>query len=167
MPSIRPAFLSAILCLAFSAGVPALETGQPPPSCALKTFQDDAPLDLAQYKGKVVYVDFWASWCGPCSQSMGFLDQMHQQFKPQGFEVVGVNVDENREDALEFLKRYPVKFTQTVDGDGQCPGRFGVQAMPSSYLIDRKGIVRHIQLGYRTSENEAIRGKVQALLAEP
>ena len=167
MPSIRLTCFTAMLCLAFSADAPALEKGQPPPACALKTFHGDAPVDLAQYQGKVIYLDFWASWCGPCSQSMGFLDQMQQQFKAQGFEVVGVNVDENREDAQEFLNRYPVKFTQTVDGDGQCPGRFGVQAMPSSYLIDRKGIVRHIQLGYRVGENEEIRSRVQALLAEP
>ena len=166
MPSIRLASVTAFLCLAFSVGAQALEAGQPPPACALKTFQGDAPFDLAQFKGKVVYLDFWASWCGPCSQSMGFLDELHKQLKPQGFEVVGVNLDETHEDALEFLKRYPVNFTQTIDGDGQCPVRFGVQAMPSSYLIDRKGVVRHIQLGYRASENAEIRSKVQALLAE-
>jgi len=167
MPSIRLICLSAVFGLAFNAGAQALETGQPPPACALKTFREGDALDLAQLKGKVVYVDFWASWCVPCSQSMGFLDGMRKQFKDQGLEVVGINLDENREDAEGFLERYPVKFTQTVDTEGECPNLFGVKAMPSSYLIDRKGIVRHVLLGYRTGDNDEIRSKIQALLAEP
>lgn len=167
MTRVCQSFSAILLAFAFAASAQAAQVGKPPPQCNLKALADDAPVDLSQFKGKVVYVDFWASWCGPCSQSMGFLDSLNKKLGPEGFAVVGINVDENRSDADAFLTRYPVKFTQVMDADGQCPGKFEVKAMPSSYLIDRKGIVRHIQLGYRTSENEEIQAKIKAVLAEP
>lgn len=166
MLSVKATVSTALFCFAIAQPAAAVEAGQAPPSCALKTLRGDKPLNLAQYKGKVVYLDFWASWCGPCAQSMGFLDSLQSQFGTQGFEVVGVNVDENRQDAEDFLSTHPVKFTLAADADGQCPGRFGVQAMPSSYLIDRHGVIRHVQLGFHIGEEEEIRAKVQALLAE-
>jgi peroxiredoxin len=79
--------------------------------------------------------------------------------------VIGVNVDENRDDAQAFLKKVPVNFTVASDTEGQCPNRFNVQAMPSSYLIDRQGKIRRVQLGFRSGEAEAVRKEVESLLA--
>ncbi|TAN52419.1 MAG: TlpA family protein disulfide reductase [Methylococcaceae bacterium] len=144
----------------------AVGADDPAPNCKLKSLQQDALVDL-NYQGKVTYVDFWASWCGPCAQSMPFMNEMSQQLAGQGFNLVAVNMDENRQDAEAFLSKHPVSFSIVADIDGQCAGAFGVQAMPSSYLIDRHGKVRHVQLGFHDSERDEIRQKVRALLAEP
>lgn len=165
MPPLKALFVAAALCVATRSAL-AVDAGQAPPSCPLKTFRNGKPVNLAQYKGKVVYLDFWASWCSPCSQSMGFMEGLQNQLGPQGFEVIGVNVDENRQEAEDFLAGHPVKFTLAADTDGQCSKLYGIQVMPSTYLIDRKGAVRHVLLGFRLGDSAEIREKVQALLAE-
>lgn len=136
------------------------------PHCQLKALKEGTTVDL-NYPGKVTYVDFWASWCGPCAQSMPFMNTLSQQLSAQGFNLVAVNMDENRQDAEDFLSKHPVSFTIATDSEGQCAATFGVQAMPSSYLIDRHGKVRHVQLGFHDSERDEIRQKVLTLLAEP
>jgi thiol-disulfide isomerase/thioredoxin len=115
---------------------------------------------------KVVYMDFWASWCGPCGQSLPFLNELQSQMKNQGLEVVAVNLDENRQDADEFLAKHPVGLTIAADPEGHCPNAYGVQAMPSSFLIDRHGKVRHIHLGFRPGDRDGLRNHIAALLAE-
>lgn len=149
-----------------SVFVHAAVVGDPAPHCNVKSLADNAIVDLAQ-PGRVTYVDFWASWCGPCAKAMPILDKMNKDLKAKGFQVIGVNLDEEREDADEFLKKHPVKFTMVSNPDGECPSAFGVQAMPSSYLIDKHGKIRHIQLGFQRSEEAEIRNKANALLAEP
>ena len=144
----------------------AVEVGAPAPACNVKSLVDDTPVPLVQ-PGKVTYVDFWASWCCPCAKSMPFLDRMNKELKDKGFGVIGVNLDEEREEADEFLKAHPVKFTMVSNPDGECPTNYGVQAMPSSYLIDKHGKVRHVQLGFRKDEEKELRRKVTDLLAEP
>lgn len=144
----------------------ATQVGDLSPACQIKTFKDNAPLDLGKLQGKVLYLDFWASWCGPCAQSMPFLNELHQQLGDKGFEVVGVNLDENRADAENFLVKHPVAFTVATDPEGDCPQQFGVEAMPSSYLIDRHGKIRHVLLGFHAADGVDIRAKLQALLAE-
>ena len=149
----------------YSAISSALEVGATLPNCHLKKMADGSDLNL-QATGKVLYVDFWASWCGPCAQSLPFLEAINEEFKNKNFEVIAVNLDEVREDADAFLKQHPVKLTTAVNADGQCPGVFGVQAMPSSYIIDRKGKVRHIQLGFNLSEKAELKQKIEKILAE-
>jgi thiol-disulfide isomerase/thioredoxin len=143
----------------------AVETGVNVPECQLRHMTEDKLVPLS-VPGRVVYVDFWASWCGPCVQSMPFMNEIQEQYRSQGLDVVAVNVDENREDAEAFLKAHPANITIAQSTDGQCPAQFGVQAMPSSYLIDKHGKIRHIQLGFRSSETAAVREKIQGLLQE-
>lgn len=157
---------AAIVCLISSAQVIALEPGNPAPNCPLKAFHGDSPLDLSKYKGKVVYIDFWASWCGPCAQSLPFLTELQTQLKNKGLEVVAVNLDENRQDADAFLAQHPVAVTVAADPEGVCPHTYDVQAMPSSFLIDRKGKVRHVHLGFRPGDRTELRNQITALLAE-
>ena len=158
--------LFGLVSIGLSPCLQAIEAGAAPPSCALKSFKGNAPIDLSAYKGKVVFLDFWASWCVSCVKAMGFLDEMQTQLNARGLEVIGVNEDENSQDAEDFLARHPVKFSQAADADGQCGAKFGVQAMPASFLIDRAGKVRYVLLGYKPGENAEIRKKIIQLLDE-
>ena len=144
----------------------AVEVGKAMPTCALSPIEESQASDLNQYQGKVLYVDFWASWCGPCARSFPFMNELHQQLKDQGLQIVGVNLDENRDDAKAFLSKYPASFTVMADVSKQCAKDFGVQAMPSSYIIDRKGVVHHVHLGFRPGEAKELRDLVEKLLAE-
>jgi thiol-disulfide isomerase/thioredoxin len=136
------------------------------PGCALSPLGESKTSDLSQYHGKVVYVDFWASWCGPCAQSFPFLNELHGQFKDQGLQIVGVNLDENVDEAKAFLTQNPAQFTIAADVSKQCAKDFGVKAMPSSYLIDRNGKIHHVHLGFRPGEAQALRELVEKLLGE-
>lgn len=142
------------------------EAGKAAPNCTLAPLGQRPGYDLSQFRGKVLYVDFWASWCGPCAQSFPFLNELHHALAQRGLEIVGINLDENPEDAKAFLAQHPAHFAVATDAGGNCPGDFGVQAMPSSYLIDRRGVIRHVHLGFRPGETGEIRGLAEQLLAE-
>lgn len=127
---------------------------------------DSNPIQLHELKGQVVYVDFWASWCSPCRKSFPWLNEMYQKYGSQGFKVIAVNVDSDRQLANEFLKEYQVDFTIGYDAKGELASAFKVQGMPSSFLIDRNGVIRHTHIGFREKETKAMEGKIQALLKE-
>ena len=159
--------LSAVGLLSCST-LYAAEVGQKLSACPLTKLSNSAQaVELNSFSGKVLYVDFWASWCLPCAKSFPFLNELQQQYALEGLQVMGINLDEEPEDAEEFLLRFPAKFTLASDLTKQCAEDLGVVAMPSSYLIDRKGIIRHIHLGFRAGETEDLRKMVKQLLAEP
>ncbi|HTO49624.1 MAG TPA: TlpA disulfide reductase family protein [Burkholderiales bacterium] len=165
--------LAAALLIAAGAGaggaaVAASLVGQKAPECALAPLGDSPPFDLAAARGaKVLYVDFWASWCGPCVRAFPFLNALDREFRDRGLQVVGINVDERADDALAFLRRYRANFPVAKDSGGACPRAFGVVGMPASYLIDRRGIVREVHIGFRDGEAAQRRAQVERLLAEP
>lgn len=163
--------IKALLCCfaltsLFRQEAMAAEQGDNSPDCQLSAFADHNPLFLKHWSGQVLYVDFWASWCGPCAKSFPFLNGLNSELKGQGLQVVGVNLDENPADAQGFLAKYPANFIIAADPQGLCAQLFAVQAMPSSYLIDRKGVVRHIHLGFKAGEAEELKQLVIKLLAE-
>ncbi len=141
--------------------------GEVTPACTLTSMEGKPVADLQKLRGEVVYVDFWASWCPPCVRSFPFMDQLDHEFKDQGLHVIGVNLDEKLADAEVFLEKYPVDFDIALDPDKQCVKDFGVMAMPTSYLIDRKGVIRHIHQGFREGEAEKLRLAIEYLLTEP
>jgi cytochrome c biogenesis protein CcmG/thiol:disulfide interchange protein DsbE len=115
--------------------------------------------DLAEYQGKVVVVDFWASWCVPCRRSFPWLNDMHAKYAEQGLVVIGVNVDANQKDAAAFLEDYPAAFSIHYDTQAIMAKEFGVEAMPSSFVIGRDGQIKARHLGFkvkRQDEYEAI-----------
>jgi peroxiredoxin len=158
--------ITAFLCISQLAF--AVEAGKAMPDCSLSSIDESQgqSSNLNQYKGNVIYVDFWASWCIPCVKSFPFLNEMHQQLKGQGLQIVGVNLDENKGDAKAFLAKYPANFMVMADVSKQCAKDFDVKAMPSSYLIDRKGIVHHVHLGFRPGEAKEMKQIVEKLLSD-
>ena len=139
---------------------------KPAPICSLGSLNNTQHYDLEQFKGKVLYVDFWASWCGPCAQSIPFMNTLHQDLEAKGLQIIAINMDEQPDDAISFLKNKPAEFIVATDTNGQCAKSFDVQTMPSTYLIDRKGRVRLIHFGYRPAVAEELRVNVEALLRE-
>ena len=121
---------------------------------------------LADFKGKVVLIDFWASWCGPCRQSFPWMNGMQQQYRAEGLEVVAINLDEEPELAREFLRQMPAQFTVLLDSDAQLPDAFGLIGMPSSYLIDRQGRLRAQHIGFHANRVAEYENSIKALLAE-
>ena len=136
------------------------------PTCALYTMDNKQSINLQDYQGKVVYLDFWASWCGPCLESFPFMNKLHSDLNAQGLEVVAVNLDEDKADGQAFLAKHQAKFTVIADADQQCAKQFALKAMPSTYLIDRKGNIRATHLGFRPGEAEEFRKTLESLLQE-
>ncbi|TPQ29647.1 redoxin [Methylomonas koyamae] len=145
----------------------AAEVNQAAPACALPAMPDGKTLQWQQLKNQVVYVDFWASWCGPCMQSFPFMNELQREYGQRGLQVVAVNLDEEDADAQAFLAKARPVFAVAADPSQQCAKNFAVEAMPSSYLIDRKGHVRFIHKGFRPGEVDELRGILKQLLDEP
>jgi len=143
-----------------------LDQGAQIPDCTLNPMAGGQSVKLGQFSGKVLYVDFWASWCGPCAKSFPFLNGIHKKYQDKGLKIIGINLDEELDDAKEFLDKYPALFTVVTDGNQRCAETFDVKAMPSSYLVDRKGTVRHIHLGFRPDESRTLEHVLEQLLAE-
>jgi thiol-disulfide isomerase/thioredoxin len=119
-----------------------------------------------QLKGKVVYVDFWASWCVPCRASFPWLEELHRKYGDQGLVVLGINKDQAPGDAGKFLARYPASFPLLRDpGDALAKG-FAVRGMPSAYLIDRRGNIRHTHVGFRQDTTAELEQLLVELLKE-
>jgi cytochrome c biogenesis protein CcmG/thiol:disulfide interchange protein DsbE len=124
----------------------------------------DPLLDLAAYKGQVVYVDFWASWCAPCRESFPWMNRMQAQFGPDGLVIIAVNVDHERVDAERFLREHPAQFRIVFDPDGKLPEEFGVRGMPTSFLIGRDGRVQSRHAGFRLTDRDPLTQQIRVLL---
>lgn len=155
-----------MLAFAFTSSAWAVQVGDEVPNCALTSMDGRQKYDFQQFRGKVLYVDFWSSWCGPCAQSFAFLNQIHHGLKDRGLEVMAINLDEFQEEAQAFLVQHPAQFNVVADTTQQCAKAFEVQAMPSSYLIDRSGRIRQVHLGFRPEEAKELKLLAEKLLTE-
>jgi thiol-disulfide isomerase/thioredoxin len=157
------------LCLLFVLSVSwvwADSVSRPAPACELRFHNEADARSLSQFKGKVVLVDFWASWCGPCGQSFPHLEALHRQYHDKGLVVIGVNLDEDPQEAAAFVDKHPVGFSLALANNESCAKAFAVQAMPSSYVIDQSGTIRLQQYGFRQGEAESNRALIEQLLVE-
>ena len=164
---MKRSFLAAlVLAAAFWAagGAGATDAGQPAPNVALPDAQG-AVVALDTLRGKVVYVDFWASWCGPCRRSFPWMNEMQQKYGSKGLAIVAVNVDKKRADADKFLAQFPATFPIVFDEAGTSPAAFGVKGMPSSYLIDARGNVVFVERGFVDAHRVELEDRIKALLA--
>ena len=138
--------------------------GQPAPALNLPGLDGKQYISLEQYKGKVVYLDFWASWCGPCRKSFPHFQKMRKELGDYGFEVLAVNVDEDPKAAHKFLEKIPVDFPILLDPQGNSPEVFGLKGMPTSYLIDQQGVVRLVHEGFKEKDVNMLKAEIIKLL---
>jgi peroxiredoxin len=157
-------FLQVALLVWSASAAASVTTGQPAPNLRV-----DAPGvgTLSDLRGQVVLVDFWASWCKPCAQSFPWLDSLHARLDGQGFTVLAVNVDKQRKKADAFLAAHPVRFPVAFDPAGVAAASWGLPGMPTSFLVDRKGVVRRVHTGFRPEEARETEALIRTLLAEP
>ena len=157
--AIRPA---AALLLAIAAAV-ATTTVIPAHAAVVDT---DGTLDLAKYRGKVVYVDFWASWCAPCRLSFAYLHQLRMSYDTKDLVIVTVNVDRDRKSAANFLQAVGSSLPVVYDPKGALAARFQVSMMPTSVLIGRDGRTRFVHHGYFDNKTGEYSQHVSTLIAE-
>jgi thiol-disulfide isomerase/thioredoxin len=156
--------LAAVCAALWMSAVSAQQVGQPAPAFDLPAA--GAPnVKLADLKGRVVYVDFWASWCAPCKQSFPWMNDMQAKYGPKGLTIIGVNVDKKREDAEKFLVGTPAKFTVAFDTAGQVAQAYQPKGMPTSYLIDASGVVRAVHVGFREKDKDDLEREIAAAVA--
>jgi thiol-disulfide isomerase/thioredoxin len=125
-----------------------------------------AAVRLAELKGRVVLIDFWASWCGPCERSFPALDALYREWHARGFDVVAINLDEHRKDADRFLDKHTHEMPVVFDPRGESPRAFDVQGMPTSILVDRSGTIRFVHMGYTDKTIATMREEIARLLGE-
>ena len=121
-------------------------------------------LNLDAYKGKVVYVDFWASWCGPCRQSFPWMNALQAKLGPKGLKVVAVNVDAKRADADKFLSHTPAQFTIAYDPQGESAKKLVIKTMPTSMLVSPEGRVLFVHSGFRAEETLQLEARILAAM---
>jgi peroxiredoxin len=131
----------------------------------LKTYAG-SNLKLSELRGKVVLLNFWASWCGPCRQEMPLLNKLHKKYKKLGFSVLGVNVEEDSSKAKQIVKDVGIKFPILFDTENKVSGLYEVSAMPSTVIIDRSGNMRYLHKGYKPGDMSAYKKWVKKLIRE-
>ncbi len=121
-------------------------------------------INLSDYKGQIVYLDFWASWCQPCRKSFTWMNKMQSMYGNEGFKVIAINLDESRAKANKFLQQIPANFDVAFDPQGSTAESYNVKAMPSSYIIDKQGNVVYANLGFRGSDKEKLEEKIRGMI---
>jgi thiol-disulfide isomerase/thioredoxin len=126
--------------------------------------QQHGSVSLKQLKGKVVLLDFWASWCAPCRRSFPWMNEMYKKYHPLGLEIVAVNLDEERSDAENFLKKNKADFKIAYDPQSNLANQYGLDGMPSSYLINTEGVVVNTHMGFFNSKKEQMELEIRQAL---
>ena len=144
----------------------ALEAAKAAPEFVLPGQAANSQVQLSDYKGKLVYLDFWASWCRPCKQSFPWMNAMQSKYAAQGLQVIAVNLDVENADALQFLKSVPANFTIAYDPKGKTAQQFEIKGMPTSILIGRDGKVLSQHAGFFEASKQKIEQAIIAGLGE-
>lgn len=153
----------ALLCVSgFTPMAHADDSGRKAPAVELQGTQ--GKYKLSESKAKLTYLDFWASWCGPCKQSFPWMNSMQEKYGNKGLDVVAVNLDANTQDAQTFLKNMPANFKVLFDASGATPKQFGVKGMPTSYLIDADGNIVLQHMGFNDKDKVALEEKIKQVL---
>ena len=158
----------AAIAAALSVSLPALagsSAAAPAPTFTLAS-RAGQDVSLAQYKGNVVMINFWASWCGPCRQEMPLLETIYKKYNKMGFTMLGVNVEPDSNAANDWLKATPVSFPILYDRDSKVSKLYDVGGMPSTVIIDRSGKVRVLHRGYKPGDENEYLDSIRTLIRE-
>ena len=139
--------------------------GQPAPDFALKS-STGKNLRLSEYRGDVVMINFWATWCGPCRQEMPLLDELYARYQRVGFNLLGVNIDDDSRRAMRMVDELGVNFPVLFDAGKEVSKLYEVDAMPVTILVDREGTVRYVHHGYKPGYENAYLDQIRSLLRE-
>jgi thiol-disulfide isomerase/thioredoxin len=154
--------LAAFLAAATLSAVPSVAAEPGSVAAPFEVPGVNGPLKLSAYRGKLVYLDFWASWCGPCRRSFPWMSRLQARYGAQGLQVLAVNLDAKHADAVDFLSAMPVNFAVGFDPEGKVAMSYGVQGMPSSVLIGPDGKVVAMHAGF----NEADKAGLEKLISQ-
>jgi cytochrome c biogenesis protein CcmG/thiol:disulfide interchange protein DsbE len=158
--------LSLLLFLSLAVGLLTFITPAAEAAPRAPNFHINKKTRLSDYRGRVVYLDFWASWCTPCQESFPWLRRTQRRYRKLGLRVITVNLDKDRKQARAFLRRYRANFPVVYDPRGRIAIRYGVKAMPSSYLIDRRGRIVKVHWGFRESGTAKLEARIRRLLKQ-
>ena len=139
--------------------------GQVAPDFALKSSTGEN-LRLSEYRGDVVMINFWATWCGPCRQEMPLLDELYTRYERVGFSLLGVNIDDDSRRAMQMIEDLGVSFPVLFDARKEVSELYEVEAMPVTVLVDREGNVRYVHHGYKPGYEDKYVDQVRSLLRE-
>ena len=162
LPRLLTACLISLMCVSL-AGAAAVKG--PAPNFTLKSL-GGKNLKLSEMTGNVVLINFWASWCGPCREEMPLLNALHKKYAPLGFTVLGVNVEEDVDGAMSFLKNVPVDFPILLDNTNKVSKQYKVVAMPTTVVVDRDGNMRYLHEGYKPGDEKKYRQMIKKLVRE-
>jgi len=143
----------------------AVAPSMPAPDFTLRS-AEGGNLRLAEMRGRVVLVNFWATWCGPCKVEMPHLNRLYEKYRSAGFVLLGVNIDDDPRQASALATRMGLKFPVLFDTDKAVTRRYALDSMPGTVLIDRDGKVRHVHKGYREGVEATYDAQIRALVKE-
>src|SRR5690348_14611763 len=157
----------ALAAVCVSAALAASSASGPAPGFQLSG-RGGKTIDLSQFKGQVVMINFWASWCGPCRQEMPLLEDIYKKYKPMGFTMLAVNVEPDTKAADAWLSKLakPVTFPIAYDVDSKVSKLYKVETMPSTVIVDRKGNVRALHRGYKAGDENFYLTQIRTMLKE-
>jgi len=151
---MRNTFHFLFMTLALLVGSNTVVSAQQAPAFSLAS--DNGEISLDQYRNKIVYVDFWASWCKPCRESFSFMNEMQKKYADKGLQIIAINLDDQRSAANAFLSKYPAQFKVAYDPQGTTPASYGVKVMPTSYLLDRRGNIILTHKGFKQNQTKEL-----------
>jgi len=140
----------------------AIEPGREAPPFELPDLSGHS-VSLQQYQGKIVLLDFWATWCGPCRMTMPVLEELQKEF-PGDLVLLAVNLQEELDDVRLYVQRQHISSRVLLDQEGKVGGTYGSESIPMQVLVDQKGIIRHIEFGFSPSLGERLRGEIRKLM---
>jgi len=162
---MRKTIAAIVTALAISLAAATTTPTGPAPAFTLAS-RAGQEVSLAQYKGQVVMINFWASWCGPCRQEMPLLESIYKKYNKMGFTMLGVNVEPDSNAANEWLKATPVSFPILYDRDSKVSKLYDVAGMPSTVIIDRSGKLRVLHRGYKPGDENEYLDSIRSLIRE-